>query len=330
MIRAISILTLLLCTLEISAAQDQVANVNQEQDFLPSEPEVAYAPTRRLTVEALFLKRSQSFAGTLAVDEDNGQSPILTGQDLKFSTTAGPRITLGWDRDELSSFEATYFGLHDWTSSAGTFGNNNRSLPGDLGLATFDFFAADSIRANYGSRIHNVELSYISKYDRLEVLGGFRYLGVYEDFTLSSFDADTFQSNYNITADNNLFGGQTGIRYTFESQYFSIKPQGKIGVFGNSNSQHSIVRDLNNSLELRNVRLGENATCLLGEIRLDGEARLTQNISLNVGYNFIWVNHLALAPYQTDFSDTAASSRFVDNAHSLFLHGVNVGATITW
>jgi hypothetical protein len=145
---------------------------------LPANAQENYGLTpSRISAEALFLVRSQNDSTVLAIDESNGRQPVLSGSDISFPAIAGPRFAIGWNFEEERAFELVYFGLHDWTSSAITFGSNNRSLPGDLGLATFDFFAADAIQATYGSKIHNVEANISKRVDSLEVLAGFRFLG---------------------------------------------------------------------------------------------------------------------------------------------------------
>jgi hypothetical protein len=281
------------------------------------------------SVDALFLNRSQKFSGNLVLDEDNNLAPVLTGNDLSFGTVAGPRFAGGIGLTECLSLEGVYFGLHDWSATGIALGNNNRSIPGDLRLATFDYFAADAIQAGYGSRIQNVEANLWRSFGKVDVLGGFRHFGMFDDFRLATFDADTFQSDYRIDTKNHLYGGQVGLRLNFVGEYFSFRPEAKFGVFGNSNGQSSAVRDLNNTLLLRDADISGGTTSTLSELRLVGDCQLTKCFSVNYGYNLLWATNLAQAPYQLDFTDTIASSRFIDDSHSVFLHGASVGLTFS-
>jgi hypothetical protein len=281
------------------------------------------------SADALFLNRSQNFSGNLVLDEDNNLAPVLTGNDLSFGTVGGPRFAGGIGLKDCLSVEGVYFGLHDWSTTGVALGNNNLSIPGDLGLSSFDYFAADTIQVSYGSRIQNVEANLWRSFDKVDVLGGFRHFGMFDDFRLATFDADTFQSDYRIDTRNHLYGGQVGLRLNFVGEYFSFRPEAKFGVLGNSNGQSSTVRDLNNSLLLRDVDVSGRTTSTLSELRLVGDSKLTKYFSVNYGYNLLWVTNLAHAPNQLDFTDTAASSQFLNDSHSVFLHGASVGLTIS-
>lgn len=280
------------------------------------------------SADAMFLDRSQNYRGVLVIDENAQGAPILRGDALDFSSVAGPRLAVGRNWTSTVGGELVYFGLHDWTSRARVDSNNNLSMPGDLGLATQDFFAADSIRITYGSRIQNAEANLWLTGSHLEWMTGFRMFRLAEDLDYQSYDQDTFQSNYLIQTDNRLYGGQIGVRRSWSAGYFAIRPELKFGVLGNSDSQSTLVRDLDNTLTLRDVSVRGTGVSTLSELRLAAEALLTPNAKINFGYNFLWLSDVAQAPYQLDFTDTASSSRFINDAHSVYYNGVSVGLTL--
>jgi hypothetical protein len=105
---------------------------------------------------------------------------------------------------------------------------------------------------------------------------------------------------------------------------------GDVPIDGDANNQHSLVRDLHNSKILRDVQASLSILSSLSELRLVGDAALTDNLKLTFGYNLIWLTGIAQAPYQLDFTYTDASSRFVDDNHSIFYHGANAGLTWSW
>lgn len=283
-----------------------------------------------VSADAQFLRRSQNNHSIIVIDENNSQAPVLTGNDLAFGVATGPRIAMGWAKDANYVAELVYFGMNDWATRESRVGNNNLSIPGDLGLATFDFFAADRMDVSYGSRIHNVEANVWSPIANAEWLVGFRHFSVNEQLQIASFDSDTFNSDYQIHADNHLFGGQVGVRKRWTQERLSFAPEAKFGIFGNSNDQHSLVRDLDNTTVLRDVREDSSTLSSLTELRLVGNAAITGNLHATFGYNLIWVTGLAQAPNQLDFSFTSSSSRFVDDSHSVFYHGAIVGLNWIW
>jgi hypothetical protein len=285
-------------------------------------------PSWWISADALFLNRSQNFSQVLVVDENNAQSPVLTGNDLDFGTSAGPRFAIGRQWESGVTTELVYFGMHDWTSTARAEGNNNLSIPGDLGLATFDFFAADRMDVTYGSRIQNVEANLWAPQAGMEWLIGFRHFSVIEDFTIASFDSDTFQSDYQIHTNNQLFGGQLGVRKRWTKDWLGFAPEVKFGLLGNANNQQTLIRDSGNAIVLRDESISSSILSSLTEIRLNGDAALTENFQVSFGYNFLWLTGVAQAPYQFDTTFTSSSSQFVDDNHSIFFHGANVG--LTW
>lgn len=281
-----------------------------------------------ITADALFLERTQHNNQVFVIDENNGQAPVLTGNNLDFGTVAGPRFAMGREWESGTITELVYFGLHDWTSAAQARGNNNLSLPGDLGLASFDFFAADRMDIAYGSRIQNVEFNAWMPVERIQWMAGFRYFSVAEDLTISSFDQDTYLSDYQIHTNNQLFGGQLGVRRRWTKDWLSFAPEAKFGLLGNANNQQNLVRDLGNTRVLRDESISSSILSSLSELRLVGDAAMTDHFKITFGYNLLWLTGIAQAPYQFDSTYTATSGQFVDDNHSIFYHGANVG--LTW
>ena len=182
---------------------------------------------------------------------------LLSTADLDFPWQVGPRITLGRDFDAFRSFEATYWGIFDCQTTATVTGNNNLNLPGDLGLAAgLDFFNADTMTVEYKSQINNGELTYLQNYGGLAWLIGFRYFELGEQFSITSTDNQTGTSVYQLSAYNNLFGGQLGVRLaqacgTCTSWSYDIT--GKAGVYDNVISTAQRVGDFS-GFSLRDVK----------------------------------------------------------------------------
>ncbi|MEI8374514.1 MAG: Lpg1974 family pore-forming outer membrane protein [Planctomycetota bacterium] len=285
------------------------------------------------TADALFLKLDQGTrqAMPVVINQDTGET-ALTTHDLDYNMVAGPRLAFGYRLNECGTIEASYFGLHHWDATAEVTGNNNLRLPGDLPLATLDFFDADHMRLDYSSELNNVEINYYRRtgFENLSLLVGFRYLNLNETFNIHSNDVDTGGSDYNIRATNNLFGAQFGGRWQKDWDRLGLDFVGKAGIFGNSAKQHTFVGDFDNTYVMRDsTTTGANAA-FIGELGFNGSYRLTQALCVRAGYNLIWIEGLARAMDQLDFTDTPTSGTTLVIGKGAFLHGGNVGLEARW
>jgi len=57
---------------------------------------------------------------------------------------------------------------------------------------------------------------------------------------------------------------------------------------------------------------------------------LTKFWSLRAGYNLMWIENVALAPDQLDFTFTPTSGTMLNDNGGVFLHGANVGLQAAW
>ena len=266
------------------------------------------------------------------VINQNTSETMLTTKSLDYDTQAGPRLGFGFRLNERAAIEASYFGLHHWEAGAVATGNNNLRLPGDLALATFDFFDADEMRLNYTSELHNVEVNFVhhTKYENLSLLVGFRHLSLDETFGIHASDIDTAGSDYDIHAINRLYGAQFGGKLEKGWRRFGFELVGKAGIYGNSAQQHTYVGDFDNLFIMRNSVTNGSRTAFIGELGLNGTYRLTECLRIRAGYNFLWVEGLARAMDQLDFTDTPQSGTALVFGKGAFLHGANVGLEARW
>jgi hypothetical protein len=227
--------------------------------------------------------------------------------------------------------EAVYFGLNHWNTSGFVKGNNDLKIPDTLGLATDDFFGANRMLVSYSSRIHNAELNYYHRIgcSFLELLAGFRYFNLSENFNIQTVDSDAQRSDYNVRTNNNLYGGQIGGRWRCQIGVLGLDFVGKAGVFGNDASQRTFVGDFNNSFTFRDSHTGRCQAAFIGELGLNATVRLTQHIFVRAGYNILWLEGIARAADQLDFTDTPTSGTAL-HAGSALVHGANVGMEVRW
>jgi hypothetical protein len=287
-------------------------------------------------LEALFLdrdNRSDEVAVILVEDEASSfpGDTVLTTGDADFDWDFGLRAVLGWRKDECRAWEVGYFGIFDWSGSALAEGNNNLAIPGDLGLASLDFFAADVIRLDYDADLHSAEINYVLSYCELSLLAGFRYVSLDEEFNIQATDADTGTSDYNIRTTNDLYGVQIGARFERRSCRWGWHVTGKAGLFGNATEQTQFVTEFPPGFFLRSERSADgDSVAFVGEINLSVIYQLNCVWSLRGGYNLLWIEGVALAPDQLDFTDTATSGTELRDDGGLFAHGVNLGLEARW
>ena len=235
--------------------------------------------------------------------------------------------------------ELTYWGIFGWNADQQVTGAGNLAIPGDLGLASNNFFLADILDFNYQSQFNNVELNCVKSCcvccGQIDFLCGFRYINVSEDFTITGTDFQEGTSSYNVHTDNNLYGFQLGSRYT--SQFagpWSYQVTGKAGLFLNAVQQSQLATDFPNTggaFSLRD-RTGDEGTAVaaLGELDFVLIRQLNDMWSLRLGYSAIGLGGLALAPDQLDFTDTATSGTDLNTTGWVFLHGGLAGLEARW
>ena len=81
---------------------------------------------------------------------------------------------------------------------------------------------------------------------------------------------------------------------------------------------------------MRDVKENANQVAFIGEIDFNLNYALNPNWSIRGGYQVFWVEGLALAPNQLDFTDAAGSGTTVDKTGGLFMHGAHAGLMARW
>ncbi|MBI5759985.1 MAG: BBP7 family outer membrane beta-barrel protein [Planctomycetales bacterium] len=290
--------------------------------------------------EAIFLRRTPISGQAVVVEDMNSGLGApntvvrVDANNLSFNNNAQPAFgfTLGRQLDNVSSFEASYWGLLHWTSGSVTYGANSLSLNGPIAITTQDFFLADEIAISYVSNLNNMELNYKQTINGLSLLGGFRLVSLSEDFNIRSHDVDSGTSNYRIKTVNTLIGGQIGAGWNWTpDDRVTLDLFSKVGVFGNIQRMTQTLADLNNTLPRLNARDGSTHTGFVGEVGANVQYRVTEWLTLNGGYRFMWIDGLALAPNQLDFTDISSPDRTLSDSGSSFkLYGPHFGAEIRW
>jgi hypothetical protein len=287
-----------------------------------------------LQLDAIFFTRDARFVNTPLVLLDNNAATqsnvLLSTADISYQYEPGPRVLLGTEFDGFRAVEASYFGIYNWDYSTTITGDNNLNLPGDLGLASLGFFNADRYTVTYNSDIHNAELNYLHYYGNIAWLVGFRYFNLSEKLSINAFDGDVGSAFYNTSTYNNLFGAQLGGRVKQACGRWSYDLTGKAGIYDNVIRSSQLVTDFDNASVDRNISKSGNQVSFLGELGLNGSYKFSECLSLRGGYQVYWVEGLALAARQLDFTDTPNSGASLNKTGGMFIHGAHAGLMAQW
>jgi hypothetical protein len=286
-------------------------------------PEASPAHRVHVEVGATIMQRTNGAQQILVIDEQTLE-PVMTTSALDMNYTAGPYILAGVLIGRCGAIEASYWQVDQWKANASVAGDNNLSLPGDFALATFDFFAADIMTADFTSDAYNMELNYRHSLRYFSILAGYRHFSLDESFAIQSFDVDSGTSAYRIGTTNSLNGGQMGFAVPCIMGRFALAGFAKLGVYTNSASQNTFAADFDNQQVLRNFDTSDDAFSFLGEFGITGSYEVTRWMVLRGGYRVMWISGLALGPEQLDFTDTATSGSILNDTGELFLHGANL------
>lgn len=302
-------------------------------------------PCTYAVIEALVLERNVS--GTpfpLAVDSTTGQT-LASTNDLDFPFSGGLRAYVGHRFCGGWAWELGYFGLFD--ASATTTVTGDISLPGDLGPGTNVFFGADRITYDYTSRLHGGELNFVCccsccetscdpcivpRCQSVEWIYGLRYLRVDELLNISGERLEVGgleTGSYQVRASNDLYGAQFGLRARHCWGPWSLEGTGKLGLFGNDANTSQVLTDFP-AFTVRQTRASSDHVAFLAEFNASLIRQLSDHWFVRGGYNLIWIDGIALAPDQLDFTLASTSGTSIDTGNTMFLHGVNLGIEGRW
>lgn len=316
---------------EVIVAPWQAPGMRQPpQGFQPPPPECCpLRPQLYYQLEVMMFGRVSGNARTLVIDDPTG-AEVFNTNDVGLGFPAGPRLLLGVRFHPRTAIEFSYFGARDWDATASVFGNNNLSLPPDIGPATLDFQDADQMDFTLNTQFHNFEANVLWSYaPTISFLAGIRSIDLDEEFRLTSTDSDSGRSNYNVTTRNGMFGGQLGVMYKRQNPIFGWETVGKAGLYGNNASQQSFLGDFNNTFIFRNSDVSESTVAFTGEWGVNGTMKFG-DLSLRVGYLLLGMQNVAVAIDHLDFTDTPASGLNIDADSTVFIHSLTAGAELRW
>ncbi|WP_417377997.1 BBP7 family outer membrane beta-barrel protein [Gimesia sp.] len=281
----------------------------------------------------------------------------------------GIRGTFGIDFDS-GTIEAIFFGMKTDTSGytydqndllGASFGETDMiSIPllfnGQISNAQRNF--NEKFRVSYKTQAWGAESNYVFNTERLffrtyygagglqiRPLVGFRYLKIGEEMVVKGeFErADTippfplFDSTIRSQTHNSLYVPQAGIRMEFVHPWFTISAEPKFG-FGVNQYNGNVMTDqfLGPDDPTHYTSISATRFSPTFEFGINARFHLSEYFTFNVGYNFLWANHVARAggiPYynlQDSFAANDVSIRAQDSTDTYKLHGLVIGGEFSW
>jgi hypothetical protein len=288
--------------------------------------------------DALFWGRdNQASNRPLVIDVDSGAA-VISGNDLQFPVAEGVRAFYGRRQPNQGGWEIGYWGLYG--QSATRIAGGDIQMPEPIGSRlTSD---ANSVIVKYASTINSAEANIFSTRNEWrdrsgawltdDWLLGFRYVGVEEQSSIyMTCCPEDLPVNYRVQTRNNMFGGQVGRRMRWTWNSWALEGWAKAGLLGNSQEgiQPPLI-DYTGTEQRQAYSYWRGQVGFIGDINLSAIYRINDVWGIRAGYNLIWIDGLALAPNQFDFSVDVPPNTGVVSGGGIFLSGANLGLEARW
>jgi hypothetical protein len=247
----------------------------------------------------------------------NGPS---TGGEIDWSV--GPRIVLGRGLSDRDAFEVGYFAQYQM--------NGSSFVPGFAGNGS-------DHRVDYRSQFNSGELNYRHWFlPGLSAIAGFRYVNWHENLNAAFEPSSPFAGlmlppgtlNQVYHTSNNLYGFQIGIDGKHMlTQRLGLEIYKHAGVYANRAEMDATASVP--GLGGFPASAAGTRTSFIGEVGILGTYNFTNYLELRAGYQFMWIDGIALAPNQMQLSNFTGSA-YLNGRGSVFLHGAVVGLELWW
>jgi hypothetical protein len=282
-------------------------------------------------VEVLAMTRDAD-TDVVVVQNTDTLDTVFNSRDLDFGWEAGGRARLKLMGPSGIAVEGVYMRMAKFEAEANVEGNNDLQIPFPLAGALVDFFGADDMQLRYTSAIQSAELNVIYPFGNFQLLGGYRYFSIDETFNLRSTDrVDAGTSDYTTDVFNKMNGGQIGLLGQWQAfGMLNFDFDVKFGIFGDSITQSQVVRDLDNTVIARSTVGEKDGVAYVTELGIRAVVPLGATFNVTCGYNVFFIDRVALAPDQLDFSNDASSGTQVRQSGDIVMQGVTVGLNARW
>jgi hypothetical protein len=297
--------------------------------------------------DAVFMRRSHINDKPLVKDTNKDRScpnecddfTVISNRGLvkHFHFDPGFRATLIYCEDVKNSFEGVFLWIRPWHGTRHANGNQSLFFPFDSTSYAFDYYQASEAKAEYHSRFWDAELNYWHHFspryvDFFSLSGviGMRYFHLNESFELT-FVKPPDTSDYTIHTENDVFGFQLGLNLQMAptnrlSWDFTVK----LGAMVNRAKQKNWLQDYNNTVILRHFERQKWQRGLFADFLGQVGYQFKESFNLHIGYEFLNLSGVALAPEQTSGDTDSGAGKKVDSDGFIFIYGFWLGAAFSF
>jgi hypothetical protein len=284
---------------------------------------VAHDPVWSVTGGAVFMTRSTPSSQQI-IHPVGSTATISNAADFNFAYSGGPQVTIDRKIGDGNILELRYFGDLDWTSSA------NYGAPGNIQIGSISNFGAIGLTANDATRLNSAELNWLHPIsDRVMFLAGARWLDVHDELQYHvSFPA--FGVLYDWNESNRLYGGQLGGKFKLwkVGGPLSIDAVFKAGIYANSaDNNFNLLPSTGGSFP---GGATGTAASFVGEIDIMATYAFSSHISLQGGYQMLWIDRLALGTDEAAAATLNHTQDAISATGDIFAYGATAGIVLSW
>jgi hypothetical protein len=319
-----------------------------------------FAPTWRVSADALFLLRDGDrrieFASYGQVTPSRNNI-FLTTDSLPECMESGFKTTVSRALGSCDNLliEGTYLGFHEWEEHVPFRDPANQAtlgVPGNIAspfthigrpvlVPGLDFNTF--VEIGFTSELHSAEINIRHRTGLMcgwlesSMLYGIRYMRIDETFFFEQMTGITpidSAHREDIATTNELLGGQLGVLGSYRvSDRWWFELDVKATLAGNDSTQEIVyTRTIAGVPAAFAQRERHNCLSVIGDVDLVSMYQLTRNLSIQLGYQMIWVDGLALASEQfnNNLNELILGPVEVNDNGTLVYHGPHLGLTATW
>lgn len=271
---------------------------------------------------ALVMERSRPSNGAIVAANPALTPTFLNGNGFKF----------GWD----AGFEGT-IGIHLWSKEAlefrfmslNTDAQSQMTTPGSFIGAGFTGPAGTRFDSAYETKLRSWEINWRHDlFDRFTVLAGLRRIDLKDSLDIS-INGTVARGLY--AYDNRLTGVQIGADWALldRANPFQVNVTGKLGWY--RLSADGGISEFSGNTFIGAFTTTDSGSTAAGELGISAGYRLAKNVLLRAGYQFLWLNDVALASDNAAFS-LANPSLLLGTIRrgELVFQGVTFGVNVSW
>ena len=268
-----------------------------------------------------------------------GTSVLIGGQNISLPVRGGGRFTLGFsfDAEQTWGIEGTYFSLANSRVSQGVFSDGGAGSPWlavpyynplTLGedatpIALPGEFAGQAVVSLtsflQGTEINVLHNVFNSAGVRLDLMGGFRYVNLQENLLFATESPNVypnppafFNTFDQFNASNHFYGGQFGLRASYDRARFFMNATGKLALgstFETVSANGATFTNVGGYASAPGAYLSQPTNigswtssqfAVVPELDLNVGVRLAPWASFIVGYSFLYLSSVARPGEQID------------------------------